>query len=119
MTVYEDDLLASRGVGESAGSDTNKESPTQTGDVHDHLAGRDQSLTIDGHTVSATCVHGDVVYDATLGNTLSVSGYDAATGVVSYSYTLLDNRRWPMRANSLEPRGGGDGPDSQRPTTSW
>ena len=26
-----------------------------------------------------------------LGNTLSVTGYDAATGVVSYSYTLLDN----------------------------
>ena len=26
-----------------------------------------------------------------LGNTLSVTGYNAATGVVSYSYTLLDN----------------------------
>ena len=28
---------------------------------------------------------------STLGNTLSVTGYDAATGIVSYSYTLLDN----------------------------
>ena len=28
---------------------------------------------------------------STLGNTLSVTGYNAATGVVSYSYTLLDN----------------------------
>ncbi|VVQ21557.1 hypothetical protein PS914_06646 [Pseudomonas fluorescens] len=30
-----------------------------------------------------------------LGNTLTITGYDPATGVVSYSYTLLDNETHP------------------------
>uniref|UniRef100_UPI000AD98260 beta strand repeat-containing protein n=1 Tax=Pseudomonas sp. Q12-87 TaxID=177989 RepID=UPI000AD98260 len=38
-----------------------------------------------------------------LGNTLTVTGYNATTGVVSYSYTLLDNEAHPNAngANSL------------------
>ncbi|WP_260955505.1 retention module-containing protein [Pseudomonas citri] len=38
-----------------------------------------------------------------LGNTLTITGYNAATGVVSYSYTLLDNEAHPSGngANSL------------------
>ncbi|VVN42897.1 retention module-containing protein [Pseudomonas fluorescens] len=38
-----------------------------------------------------------------LGNTLSITGYDPATGVVSYSYTLLDNETHPNAngANSI------------------
>ncbi|WLI47562.1 retention module-containing protein [Pseudomonas beijingensis] len=38
-----------------------------------------------------------------LGNTLTITGYDAATGVVSYSYTLLDNEAHPNAngANSV------------------
>ena len=38
-----------------------------------------------------------------LGNTLTITGYNASTGVVSYSYTLLDNEAHPTAngANSL------------------
>ncbi|WP_236712325.1 Ig-like domain-containing protein, partial [Pseudomonas sp. Root401] len=38
-----------------------------------------------------------------LGNTLTITGYNATTGVVSYSYTLLDNEAHPNAngANSL------------------
>ncbi|WLH02720.1 retention module-containing protein [Pseudomonas beijingensis] len=38
-----------------------------------------------------------------LGNTLTITGYDASTGVVSYSYTLLDNEAHPNAngANSV------------------
>ncbi|ALQ02191.1 retention module-containing protein [Pseudomonas brassicacearum] len=38
-----------------------------------------------------------------LGNTLTITGYNAATGVVSYSYTLLDNETHPNAngANSV------------------
>ncbi|MBA1205432.1 hypothetical protein G7009_27380, partial [Pseudomonas capeferrum] len=38
-----------------------------------------------------------------LGNTLTITGYNASTGVVSYSYTLTDNEAHPTAngANSL------------------
>ncbi len=92
MTVNEDDLLASRGVGESAGSDPSKESLTQTGTFTVSSPDGIKSLTIDGHTVISNDVFTATSFTtSTLGNTLSVTGYDAATGVVSYSYTLLDN----------------------------
>ncbi len=46
-----------------------------------------------------------------LGNTLTITGYDLATGVVSYSYTLTDNETHPAGggANSIHravPGGG-------------
>ena len=92
VTVNEDDLLASRGVGESAGSDTSKESLTQTGTFTVSSPDGIKSLTIDGHTVISNGVFTATSFTtSTLGNTLSVTGYNAATGVVSYSYTLLDN----------------------------
>ena len=92
VTVNEDDLLASRGVGESAGSDTSKESLTQTGTFTVSSPDGIKSLTIDGHTVISNDVFTATSFTTSaLGNTLSVTGYDAATGVVSYSYTLLDN----------------------------
>ena len=92
VTVNEDDLLASRGVGESAGSDASKESLTQTGTFTISSPDGIKSLTIDGHTVISNGVFTATSFTtSTLGNTLSVTGYDAATGVVSYSYTLLDN----------------------------
>ena len=92
VTVNEDDLLASRGVGELAGSDTSKESLTQTGTFTVSSPDGIKSLTIDGHTVISNGVFTATSFTtSTLGNTLSVTGYDAATGVVSYSYTLLDN----------------------------
>ena len=92
VTVNEDDLLASRGVGESAGSDTSKESLTQTGTFTVSSPDGIKSLTIDGHTVISNGVFTATSFTtSTLSNTLSVTGYNAATGVVSYSYTLLDN----------------------------
>ena len=92
MTVNEDDLLASRGVGELAGSDASKESLTQTGTFTVSSPDGIKSLTIDGHTVISNGVFTATSFTtSTLGNTLSVTGYNAATGVVSYSYTLLDN----------------------------
>ena len=51
VTVNEDDLLASRGAGESAGSDPSKESLTQTGTFTISSPDGIKSLTIDGHTV--------------------------------------------------------------------
>ena len=92
VTVNEDDLLASRGAGESAGSDTSKESLTQTGTFTVSSPDGIKSLTIDGHTVISNGVFTATSFTtSTLSNTLSVTGYNAATGVVSYSYTLLDN----------------------------
>ena len=92
VTVNEDDLLASRGVGKSAGSDTSKESLTQTGTFTVSSPDGIKSLTIDGHTVISNGVFTATSFTtSTLSNTLAVTGYDAATGVVSYSYTLLDN----------------------------
>jgi plastocyanin len=92
VTVNEDDLLASRGVGESAGSDISKESLTQAGTFTISSPDGIKSLTIDGHTVISNGVFTATSFTtSTLSNTLSVTGYNAATGVVSYSYTLLDN----------------------------
>ena len=92
VTVNEDDLLASRGVGELAGSDPSKESLTQAGTFTVSSPDGIKSLTIDGHTVISNGVFTATSFTtSTLGNTLSVTGYDAATGIVSYSYTLLDN----------------------------
>ncbi len=92
VTVNEDDLLASRGAGELAGSDPSKESLTQAGTFTVSSPDGIKSLTIDGHTVISNGVFTATSFTtSTLGNTLSVTGYDAATGVVSYSYTLLDN----------------------------
>ena len=92
VTVNEDDLLASRGIGELAGSDTSKESLTQPGTFTVSSPDGIKSLTIDGHTVISNGVFTATSFTtSTLSNTLSVTGYNAATGVVSYSYTLLDN----------------------------
>ncbi|WP_240233121.1 DUF5801 repeats-in-toxin domain-containing protein [Devosia lacusdianchii] len=92
VTVYEDDLLATRGSGESAGSDTSKESTTVTGDFTVTSGDGVKTLTIHGVTViSNGALTGTLVATTPLGNTLTVTGYNAATGVVSYTYTLLDN----------------------------
>ena len=43
--------------------------------------------------ISNVCSRRRRLPTSTLGNTLAVTGYNAATGVVSYSYTLMDNER--------------------------
>jgi len=92
VTVYEDDLLGTRGTGKSAGSDTSKESTTVTGDFTITAADGVKTLTVHGVTVIANgTLTGTLVVTTPLGNTLTVTGYNAATGVVTYSYTLNDN----------------------------
>ncbi|WP_434662899.1 retention module-containing protein [Aeromonas sp. NJAU223] len=99
--VYEDDLLAGRGTGESAGSDTSKESTTVTGDFNISAPDGVKTLSVG----SLLIVNNGVVVSfpqsvtTPLGNTLKVTAYDPATGLVSYSYTLLDNEAHPT-ANS-------------------
>ncbi|MER8983108.1 hypothetical protein NKH97_30075, partial [Mesorhizobium sp. M0870] len=49
------------------------------------------SLAIDGNAFITDGVFTGGSFTTTLGNTLTVTGYNAATGEVSYTYTLLDN----------------------------
>ena len=64
-----------------------------------------QTLSVGGITVVSGGVAAGFPQSITtaLGNTLTVTGFNAATGVVSYSYTLLDNEAHPNAngANSL------------------
>ncbi|WP_434605066.1 retention module-containing protein [Pseudomonas sp. R1-7] len=64
-----------------------------------------QTLSVGGITVVSGGVTAGFPQSITtaLGNTLTVTGFNAATGVVSYSYTLLDNESHPNAngANSL------------------
>ena len=89
--VDEDDLLD--------GSDTVKESLTVTGDFTISAPDGVNDLTVGGINV---IVDGVFQVGATglspLGNQITFTGYNAATGVVSYSYTLLDNE---AHANGL------------------
>ncbi|TGR17261.1 Ig-like domain-containing protein, partial [Mesorhizobium sp. M8A.F.Ca.ET.197.01.1.1] len=91
VTVNEDDLLASRGAGESAGSDTSKESTTQGGTFTIASPDGIATLSIDGHAFITNGVFSAGSFTTALGNTLTVTGYNAGTGVVSYTYTLNDN----------------------------
>ncbi|MGY4015953.1 Ig-like domain-containing protein, partial [Aeromonas molluscorum] len=71
--VYEDDLLASRGLNESAGSDTTKESTTVTGSFNISAPDGVQTLSVGGiNLVSGGVVAGLPQSVATpLGNTLT------------------------------------------------
>ena len=92
--VDEDGLLASRGVGESAGSDGS--GPTHnTGDFTITAPDGVQTLAVDGHNVIANGVFVGGTWTTALGNTISVTSYDSATGKVSYNYTLNDNENHP------------------------
>jgi VCBS repeat-containing protein len=84
VIVDEDDL--------SDGSDTSKESTTgpapsrsmpRTGWMRSPSAG---TKVIDNGALTA-----NLTITTPLGNTLTVTGYDSGTGVISYSYTLNDN----------------------------
>jgi VCBS repeat-containing protein len=89
--VDEDDLLVSRGAGESAGSDADKESTTQAGAFKISAPDGVDDLTVGGHAVITNGVFAATSFTTEMGNTLSITGYNAATGEVSYSYTLNDN----------------------------
>lgn len=100
--VYEDDLLATRGANESAGSDSSKESTTVTGDFTISAPDGVKTLSVGGINIVVNGVVNGVVagfplsgVTTPLGNTLTITGYNPATGLVSYSYTLNDNEAHP------------------------
>ncbi|MFQ2829418.1 retention module-containing protein [Aeromonas caviae] len=96
--VYEDDLLATRGANESAGSDSSKESTTVTGDFTISAPDGVKTLSVGGTNIVVNgVVAGFPLSGVTtpLGNTLTITGYNPATGLVSYSYTLNDNEAHP------------------------
>ena len=53
------------------------------------------SLTVDGEAVITNDVFTAKTITTPLGNELKITGYDAATGVVTYTYTLQDNETHP------------------------
>ncbi|WP_207240198.1 MULTISPECIES: retention module-containing protein [unclassified Pseudomonas] len=97
VTVYEKNLAD--GSSPDAGALT--QSGTFTVTALDGL----QTLTVGGINVVTGGVAAGFPQSATtaLGNTLTITGYNAATGVISYSYTLADNEAHPTAngANSL------------------
>ncbi len=97
LTVYEKNL--------SDGSAPNAGALTQNGTFTVTAPDGLQTLSVGGINVISGGVAATFPQTVTtpLGNTLTVTGYNASTGVVSYSYTLLDNEAHPNAggANSL------------------
>ncbi|GAB2174700.1 VCBS domain-containing protein [Dongia sp. agr-C8] len=88
--VDEGALLASRGAGESAGSD-GLGSTKGDGDFTINAPDGVQNLTVDGHAVITNGTFAATSWTTAFGNTISITNYDANTGKVSYNYTLNDN----------------------------
>ncbi len=80
VVVDEDDL--------AAGSDTTKESLTGTGTFQISAPDGITSLTVGGQAVITNGVFTPISFVTLLGNTLMVTGYNAATGILAYTYTL-------------------------------
>jgi VCBS repeat-containing protein len=87
------------------GSAPNPEALTKTGTFSVSAPDGLTSLSIGGVNVISGGVAAGFPLSITtpLGNTLTVTGYNPATGVVSYSYTLVDNETHPTGdgANSI------------------
>ncbi|TPL69277.1 Ig-like domain-containing protein, partial [Mesorhizobium sp. B2-3-15] len=100
-TVYEAGLAARNGEpagsGEFAatgGLGNGDPSEAATGDFTITSGDGVKSLVIDGITVIQNgALTGTLSVTTPEGNTLTVTNYDAATGKVSYTYTLLDNEQ--------------------------
>ncbi|MFS2200897.1 retention module-containing protein, partial [Pseudomonas sp. Pseusp3] len=97
LTVYEKNL--------SDGSSPDAPALTQSGTFTVTALDGLQTLTVGGIAVVSGGVAAGFPQSITtpLGSTLTVTGFNAATGVVSYSYTLNDNEAHPTAngANSL------------------
>ncbi|WP_236193867.1 retention module-containing protein [Pseudomonas glycinae] len=97
LTVYEKNL--------SDGTSPNTPALTQSGTFTVTALDGLQTLTVGGIAVITNGVAAGFPQSAVtpLGSTLTITGYDPATGVVSYSYTLVDNETHPNAngANSL------------------
>ncbi|MEZ0271309.1 MAG: retention module-containing protein [Methylophilaceae bacterium] len=83
VIVDEDDL--------TDGNDSAKESTTVPGTFTITAPDGVQNLTIGSVAIITNGVFTAATITSALGNTLSVTSYDAGTGVVSYTYTLNDN----------------------------
>ncbi|PMY58598.1 MULTISPECIES: hypothetical protein, partial [unclassified Pseudomonas] len=97
LTVYEKNL--------ADGSSPDAAALTQSGTFTVTALDGLQTLTVGGINVVTGGVAAGFPQSVTtaLGNTLTITGYNAATGVISYSYTLTDNEDHPTAngANSL------------------
>ncbi|WP_160107904.1 retention module-containing protein, partial [Pseudomonas izuensis] len=97
LTVYEKNL--------SDGTSPNAPALTQSGTFTVSALDGLQALTVGGITVVSGGVAAGFPQTITtpLGSTFTITGYNPATGVVSYSYTLVDNEAHPNAngANSL------------------
>ncbi|MBC3774949.1 retention module-containing protein [Pseudomonas sp. SWRI99] len=97
LTVYEKNL--------SDGTSPNTPALTQSGTFTVSALDGLQTLAVGGIAVVTNGVAAGFPQSAItpLGSTLTITGYDPATGVVSYSYTLVDNENHPTAngANSL------------------
>ena len=89
LTVYEKNL--------TDGRSPDATSLTQSGSFTVSAPDGLQTLTVGGINVVAGGVVSGFPQSLTtaLGNTLTITGYNPATGVVSYSYTLVDNENHP------------------------
>ncbi|MGE4452321.1 beta strand repeat-containing protein, partial [Castellaniella sp.] len=90
--VYEAGLLASRGAGESAGSDASK-STVADGTIGFTSKDGVGSVSLGGHALSDDAAHPTEFADGTRGTVSAYYTYDATTGAgtIHYSYTLVDN----------------------------
>src|SRR3546814_14444970 len=79
-TVDEDDL--------PAGSDTTKESLTTTGSFNISAPDGVANLSVHGVQLIDNGVFTPATIPTPLGNVLNITAYNAATGEISYSYTL-------------------------------
>ncbi|WPN56566.1 retention module-containing protein [Pseudomonas sp. P9_31] len=89
LTVYEKNL--------SDGTSPNPPALTQSGTFSVTALDGLQTLTVGGIAVVSGGVAAGFPQSIVtpLGSTLTITGYDSATGVVSYSYTLVDNETHP------------------------
>ncbi|GEM_PF-1246485 len=94
VTVDEDDL--------AEGSDTSKESTVQEGTFTISSGDAIDDLTIEGNAIITDGTFSATSFTTALGNTLSVTGYDANTGEITYSYELTDNTLTHGPANNGE-----------------
>ncbi|RVD43856.1 hypothetical protein EN741_09045, partial [Mesorhizobium sp. M4B.F.Ca.ET.019.03.1.1] len=84
---------AALNVGTPGGPGSDPASAAETGAGTFNINSPDgiASLAIDGHAFITNGTFTGGSFTTALGNTLTVTGYNAGTGVVSYTYTLNDN----------------------------
>ncbi len=91
IIVSENDLLASRGVGELAGSSPDSGNLTKNGTFAISATNGLDSLVIDGHAVITNGAFTATSFATATGNTFAITGFDGTN--VSYSHTLVDNEQ--------------------------